>query len=74
MAHGILVPQPGIEPAAPALEVRILTTELAGKSRIHFIIRVKKNSHKSTAKNHKFTLKNLEKMMKYANPYETQQD
>ena len=74
MAHGILVPQPGIEPAAPALDVRILSAELPGKSRVHFIIRVKKISHKWTAKNHKLTLKNFKKIIKYANPYETQQD
>ena len=29
--HGIPVPQPGIEPTAPALETRVLTTGLPGK-------------------------------------------
>ena len=32
MACGILVPQPGIEPASPALQSRFLTTGLPGKS------------------------------------------
>ena len=31
-ACGILVPQPGIEPAPPALEDEVLTTEPPGKS------------------------------------------
>ena len=31
-ACGILVPEPGIEPTSPALEVRFLTTGLSGKS------------------------------------------
>ena len=42
VADGILFPQPGIEPAPLALEGRVLTTELPGKSRIRFIIRVQK--------------------------------
>ena len=32
IACGILVPQPGIEPASPALQSRFLTTGLPGKS------------------------------------------
>ena len=36
MACGILVPWPGIEPAPPALEGRVLTTELLGKFLLHF--------------------------------------
>ena len=31
-ANGILIPQPGIEPASPALESGVLTTEPPGKS------------------------------------------
>ena len=31
-ACGILAPQPGLEPAPPALESRFLTTGLSGKS------------------------------------------
>ena len=31
-AYGILVPQPGIEPAPPALEGEVLTTSMPGKS------------------------------------------
>ena len=33
-AYGILVPQPGIEPAPPALEGKILTTGPPGKPHI----------------------------------------
>ena len=32
VACGTLVPQPGIKPASPALEGRVLTTGLLGKS------------------------------------------
>ena len=32
VAHGILVPQPGIEPGSPALEAGFLTTGQPGKS------------------------------------------
>ena len=35
-ACGILAPQPGIEPTVPALEGKILTTELLGKSLFFF--------------------------------------
>ena len=31
-AWGILAPRPGIKPALPALEDKVLTTELPGKS------------------------------------------
>ena len=31
-AHEILAPQPGMEPALPALEGKVLTTEQPGKS------------------------------------------
>ena len=37
-ACGILVPQPGIHPMAPALEGKILTTGLLGKSWCSFLI------------------------------------
>ena len=36
MACGILVPWPGIEPGPPALEGRVLTTELLAKFLLHF--------------------------------------
>ena len=37
VAHGILVPPPGIEPASPALEGRFLTTRPPGKSHIYIL-------------------------------------
>ena len=37
VACGILVPQPGIEPASPALEGRFLTTGPPGKSLGHLV-------------------------------------
>ena len=37
-ACGILAPQPGIEPAPPALEGKVLTTGLPGKSPLFWII------------------------------------
>ena len=36
MAHGILVPQPGIEPVSPAMEGRFLITGLSRGPFIHF--------------------------------------
>ena len=36
-AHRILAPQPGIEPTPPALEGKVLTTGLLGKSQ-HFSV------------------------------------
>ena len=42
-ACGILVPQPGIKPALPALESRVLTTGLPGKSQLsilYIVVRV----------------------------------
>ena len=35
-ACGILAPRPGIEPVLPALEGKVLTTGLPGKSLEHF--------------------------------------
>jgi len=37
IACGILVPQPGIKPAFPALEGRFLTTGPLGKSKTYFL-------------------------------------
>ena len=37
-ACGILAPQPGIEPAPPALEGEVLTTGLPGKSLYHHFL------------------------------------
>ena len=36
-AHGVLAPQPGIEPTPPVLEGKVLTTWLLGKSQ-HFSV------------------------------------
>ena len=36
--RGILAPQPGIEPARPALESEVLTTGLPGKSHWMFFV------------------------------------
>ena len=36
-AFGVLVPQPGIEPVSPALEVKFLTTRPPGKSLLNSI-------------------------------------
>ena len=35
---GVLVPQPGIEPASPALESQLLTTGPSGKSVVFFLM------------------------------------
>ena len=35
-AHGILIPQPGMEPTSPALESEVLTTGPPGKSHLLF--------------------------------------
>ena len=39
MHVGLLVPQPGIQPAPPALEREVLTTRLPGKSQITVLIK-----------------------------------
>ena len=39
MHVGLLVPQPGIKPAPPALEREVLTTRLPGKSQITVLIK-----------------------------------
>ena len=40
-ARGILAPQPGIEPAPPALEVEVLTTGPPGKSLLQLFLNLK---------------------------------
>ena len=44
-ACGIIAPQPGIEPAPPALEGKVLTTGPPGKSQKSFIIIFLTNSY-----------------------------
>ena len=38
-AHGILLPQPGIEPATPELEGKLLTTGLPRKAQYYVLVR-----------------------------------
>ena len=56
-ARGILAPQPGIEPAPPALEGEVLTTGPPGKARCFSVLffKKKKTSFKLSGKCSKHT-------------------